>query len=123
MSISINGTIPTLSDDKTGISYFACTCADQDQEFWNTQREEYLTVEGTEPASFVTSMLYELRSLDTYVEGIGVDMWMGIYLNCYKSETQTIELTIQCDEFEIGLLAAFEIVKNLDSILGDHDDN
>jgi hypothetical protein len=50
-------------------------------------------------------------------------MWMGIYLKCYKSETQTIELTVQCDEFEIGLLAAFEIVKNIDSIIGGSDDN
>jgi hypothetical protein len=123
MSISINGTIPTLSDDKTGISYFACTCADQDQEFWNTQRELYLAENETDPTCFATSMLYELYNLETVVEGVGVDMWMGIYLKCYKSETQTIELTVQCDEFEIGLLAAFEIVKNIDSIIGGSDDN
>lgn len=121
MSISINGVIPKVTEDKTGVSYFACTCAEPDQNYWNAQREEYLAVEGTNPSCFSTSMLYELFNLETFVEGIGVDMWMGIYLKCYKSETQTIEITIQCDEFEIGLLAAFEIVKNIDSILGDSD--
>lgn len=78
MSISINGVIPKVTEDKTGVSYFACTCAEQDKNYWNTQREEYIAVEGTNPVCFATSMLYEIRLFRCGLRNILLDILVSL---------------------------------------------
>lgn len=55
----------------------------------------------------VSGFLYTLNwEYDVYVDSIGVDMWMGISLKHYGSETK---IYVECDTFEAGIKAATKI--------------
>ena len=97
-------------DTKTNTyKYFACTCAEEDENYWKEELNLYKT-ELDNPDHVVTSLLYDLSfNLDTTITGIGVDMWMG-----FSASNGSANYYIECDCFEYGLLSLIKIISLLE---------
>lgn len=92
--------------------YFACTCAEPDQNFWSRELQDYKD-EDPNSEAIVTTMLYDLSfNLDTVITGVGVDMWMGISAS-FENDGTPLNIYLECDVFEYGLLAIIKIVREL----------
>lgn len=97
--MELHGKPITITDTPTGkqYGYFA---SDADFPYVNFDSNE-------ECDDSVSKFLYILNwEYDAYVTSIGVDMWMGFTVKYHNYDMQ---LYIQCDTFEAGIMAAVEI--------------
>ena len=97
----------TECEGKQRYAYFACTCRQSDNDFWEEELLKYL--EGGPSISVVSGMIMHLEHyFQTSVTGIGADMWFGISLENYNQK-----FYIQCDRVEHGLLAVIKILEDV----------
>lgn len=106
MEINNSNVMEVEAEGKTHYKYFACTCAEEDSQYWQQALSDYCSDNTTHVTS---ALIMELEhSYDTWVEAISCDMWFGISL---RNSTQTF--FIECDLVEYGLLVCVKILELL----------
>lgn len=115
--MNINGCDVTITDVEQGKSYryFACTCADEDDKFWEKQVSE-LTKGYIDPCSCLVMALEHI--CEVAVDGIGCDLWFGISLSGGFGK-----MYIQCDKLSHGFAAAILIMKEINPEIAEEFDS
>lgn len=101
--------------EKGVYSYFSCTCAKEDEEFW---KKVLKLLNGVESVDNSSSLVYTLsHCFDATVSNLWADMWMG-----FTVETPTEKLHITTDQLHYGLACATLIlIKMYPKILDEYD--
>lgn len=97
--------------------YFACTCEDEDEEFFNRLIDIFLP-QVNKPETLnrrATLMLKELAKLGWKFEGAGTDMWMGASFSKDATDKHPkLRAYIQCDSMVYAFITAYIIARNLE---------
>lgn len=95
--------------------YFSCTCAQEDERFWEGVVKE---ITGNEIGEHSNALVYTLsHCFDAVITNVVADMWMGFCV-----ETKKHKLYITTDHLHYGLAAACVILAGLQPELLDEYD-
>lgn len=104
-----------------GYSYFACTCSDEDKQYWKQRLHDYMPEFDPEKHASLVSQLCAVisHSFNGYISSIDMDMWFGIsvqgsiWLDDEYTEYETYNIFMQCDDVTLGLMAVVDILKTI----------
>lgn len=90
-------------------SFFACSCKDEDMEFYNSLISNFKDGE-TGKYTVSTILIHSLAFEEWEIANIDADQWVVLYIR--KVDSKDI-MRIQCDILEHGLISALLIVEDL----------
>lgn len=96
--------------------YFACTCSDENKQYWKQRLNDYLQDFDPEVhADMVSQLVMEINHGYNGDVTIDSDMWFGVSTSCHiwnedYSAYELVNIFMQCDEVSIGLMAIVDIL-------------
>lgn len=100
-------------------SYFACTCDEDDKQYWKQRLIEYMPeFDPNIHADLVSQLVMEINHTYNGSISIDSDMWFGIDVTCSIwndtfTEYEVLNVFMQCDEVSIGLMAIVDILSKV----------